>query len=421
MKPRIPRQTGGTNLKQLNAALTALGEKANAASAAGDYRTALQCAHQALRMAPQHAVLWSDAAVYCIKLQLWDEAIQHASRALKAKGDGLAIYDSLSHAWGAKGDAAQVRRWGVAALNQRDQRFGLAPALAHDVRGSALPAPPSAATRDSNLIAFSLFGGNPKYCETAVLNVLEQPAIYPHWRCVFFVDASVPADVVERLRDGGRVIEVTEPALLSAPGPMWRFLAYDLPDVHRVIFRDADSVISQREAEAVQEWIDSGERFHLMRDYATHTELILAGLWGVCAGALPPMRGLMDSFLAQPVSSQHFADQYFLRSWVWPYARQSLLQHDSQFGFLEARPFPCGTWTAASHVGAAEGATHFSMPIDAADGTPVLWVLHHKDAEEREICRYKSVVQQGLLTANLPARYGRSINAGEMGIRYQLI
>jgi hypothetical protein len=420
MKPRIPRQAGGSNLKQINVALTALGEKASAASAAGDYHTALQCAHQALRMAPQHAVLWSDAAVYCIKLQRWDKAIQYANRALKAKGDGLAIYDSLSHAWGAKGDIEQVRRWGAAALNQRDQLFGGAPVLAHEVRGAATPPPPSAETRDSNLIAFSLFGGNPKYCETAVLNVLEQPAIYPHWRCVFFVDASVPLAVVERLRQGGRVIEVTDPALLKAPGPMWRFLAYDLPDVHRVIFRDADSVISHREAEAVQEWIDSGERFHLMRDYATHTELILAGLWGVCAGALPPMRPLLEQFLAQPVSSEHFADQYFLRAWIWPYARQSLLQHDSQFGFLDGRPFPGGTVEAAAHVGAAEGATYFSLPIDAADGTPVTWVLHRKDAEQSEICSYPGVVMQGMLSAHLPARYGRSINAGELGIRFQL-
>ena len=403
MKPRIPRQAGGRNLNQLNTALTALGEKASAAGARGDYQTALQCAQQALRMAPQHAVLWSDAAVYAIKLERWDDAIQYANRALKAKGDSLAIFDTLAHAWGIKENAEEVRRWGRAALTTRDERFGTAPALPHEISRTP-PPPPSAPTRENNLIAFSLFGANPKYCETAVLNVLEQPMMYPHWRCVFFVDASVPADVVERLRDGGRVIEVTEPALLSAPGPMWRFLAYDLPDVHRVMFRDADSVISQREAEAVQEWIDSGERFHLMRDYPTHTELMLAGLWGVCAGALPPMRALMDSFLAQPVSSQHFADQHFLRSWVWPYARQSLLQHDSQFGFLQARPFPSGTWTAASHVGAAEGATYFSLPIDAAVGTPVLWTLHRTDAKAQEICRYEGVVREGALSAHLPAR-----------------
>jgi hypothetical protein len=361
-----------------------------------------------------------DAAVYCIKLGQWDDAIHNASRAIKAGGRDLAIYDSLSHAWGAKGNADEVRRWGLAALERRVERFGAAPLVPHEVQ-AALPPPPSAQTRDNNLIAFSLYGANPKYCETAVLNVLEQPEVYPHWRCVFFVDASVPASVVERLRQGGRVIEVSDPQLLKAPGTMWRFLAYDLPGVHRVIFRDADSVISRREAEAVDEWIAGGERFHILRDYATHTELILAGLWGVCAGALPPMRGLIDGFLAEPISSQHFADQYFLRSRVWPYAQQSLLQHDSQFGFLGARAFPGGSVPAAEHVGAAEGATYFSLPVQAADGTRVLWVLHRKDAEQSEICRYEGVIQGQALSAHLPARYGRQVRDGELGISYHVL
>jgi hypothetical protein len=70
---------------------------------------------------------------------------------------------------------------------------------------------------------------------------------------------------------------------------MWRFAAYDDPNVDRVIFRDADSIISTREAGAVEEWVASGQAFHAMRDYGSHTDLLLAGMWGVARGALPPM------------------------------------------------------------------------------------------------------------------------------------
>ena len=42
------------------------------------------------------------------------------------------------------------------------------------------------------------------------------------------------------------------------PGTMWRFLAINDPEAEYVIFRDADSVVSPREAEAVSEWIESG-------------------------------------------------------------------------------------------------------------------------------------------------------------------
>ena len=52
------------------------------------------------------------------------------------------------------------------------------------------------------------------------------------------------------------------------------------PEAEYVIFRDADSVVSHREAEAVAEWIESGRLFHTMRDSGSHTALILAGMWG---------------------------------------------------------------------------------------------------------------------------------------------
>ena len=43
---------------------------------------------------------------------------------------------------------------------------------------------------------------------------------------------------------------------------MWRFAALDDAALHRILFRDADSVISEREGQAVQAWIDSGKLFH---------------------------------------------------------------------------------------------------------------------------------------------------------------
>ena len=65
------------------------------------------------------------------------------------------------------------------------------------------------------------------------------------------------------------------------PGAMWRFLAINDPEAEYVIFRDADSVVSHRESEAVAEWIESGHSFHTMRDSGSHTALILAGMWAL--------------------------------------------------------------------------------------------------------------------------------------------
>ena len=47
------------------------------------------------------------------------------------------------------------------------------------------------------------------------------------------------------------------------------------------VFRDLDSLISQREIEAVTQWINSKHAFHIMRDHPNHgTVPIMAGMWG---------------------------------------------------------------------------------------------------------------------------------------------
>ena len=311
-----------------------------------------------------------------------------------------------------------MRRHGLQALNMRAQHFGGAPPLPAPEPGP-LPPPPSAQTREHNIISFSLFGGNSKYCEPAILNVQEQPRIYPHWVCRFYVDSSVPASVIDRLRQGGAQIVTVDGPAARWPGPMWRFLALDDPHMHRVLFRDADSVISQREAEAVDEWVKSDRRFHIMRDNGSHTELMLAGLWGVVSGSLPPLEKLMQRFLSVPLESQHFADQYFLRKYIWPYARASLLQHDSMFGFMGGIPFPGGARPDDFHVGYAEGSPFFTAQSDLPDGSAVTWELTLIEtpadggaAREQRVCAYPATVKNGAVVANIPARYARRLQQG---------
>jgi len=205
------------------------------------------------------------------------------------------------------------------------------------------------------------------------------------------------------------------------------------------MFRDAYSVISAREAQAVDEWLASGKHFHAMRDNGTHTELLLAGLWGAVRGSLPPVSDLIRRFMARPLESVHFADQHFLRQYVWPYARNSLIQHDSMFGFLDARPFPGGPMPDDSHVGYSEGSPHFTAQSALPDGTEVEWRLYRTDGggsndgdgggssdggrarpadgAAQLVCAYPARVSGGKVNAHLPARYARWIEEGSAYIR----
>jgi len=419
MTPKTPQGDRRRSKSQL--LIDAACKRAKMLHAQGRYAEALDVCLQTARTWPRVAAAWGDAAVNCIKLERWDDAVRCAQSALACGGNSLSVYDALSHAHGALKQWNEVRRYGLHALTLRDRRFGGGLPVPHALPRDMPPAP-DAENRQRNVIAFSLFGGDSRYCESAVLNALEQPHIYPHWICRFYIDASVPDAIVGRLREAGAQVVVVQGPAAQWPGTTWRFLALDDAHADRVLLRDADSVISSREATAVDQWLRSGKHFHAMRDSGTHTELLLAGLWGAVCGALPPIGTLMQRFLRNPLESAHFADQYFLRQYVWPYARISLMQHDSIFGFLNACPFPDGATPDDFHVGYSEGSPYFTAPSELPDGSAVKWLLYRTGGDAGHagsslVCSYPARVTAGAVRAHIPARYARWIAEGTAYVR----
>lgn len=358
---------------------------------------------------PNVAMAWSDAAACSVHLYDWTGAVEYGLKAHALDKQILAAMDAVSHGYAYQDINDKAGIYGHRALTRRDELFG------HKIFRPWTVEPPPALSKDRtrNIIAFSLFGNNSKYCESGILNVVEQPNLYPDWTCRFYIDDTVPDHVVARLKEHGAQVIVVDDELKKWPAPMWRFAAYDDPQVDRVIFRDADSVISAREAGAVGEWAASHLPFHLMRDGGSHTELIMAGLWGIARGAMPPMHEMVADYLKVPPSSMHFADQFFLREYVWPYMRGQVMQHDSLFDFMSPRPFPEGPHRNDFHTGCTESAPSFETEVDKPDGTQVFWTIVEKSAdtgEERQICRYEATVMSGKIRANIPHRYAFRIN-----------
>ena len=134
-------------------------------------------------------------------------------------------------------------------------------------------------------------------------------------------------------------------------GLFWRFLPINDGRTRHFLIRDADSIINRREQAAVTEWLASGKAFHVMRDWWTHTEVILAGMWGGIGGVLPPLQTLLKGFQSTSLANWH-VDQWFLRAQVWPTVRQSCLIHDSKFSAFGSRDFPTGSdLPDGQHVG----------------------------------------------------------------------
>jgi hypothetical protein len=321
----------------------------------GDHEAAVALSDAAARDLADHPELAADCvynAIFALfKLGRLEEVAERARQALASFGETFLWHNVLSTALGHLGRLKESRWHGSRSLECKD-------ALTAGVPGrdlSGCPLPRFDPTRpETQIISFSLFGTDPKYCQGAVRNAEAAPYLYPGWTCRFYVDAGVAKAVVEQLLNrGAQVIRMAPQWPAASHGTLWRFLVADDPGVRRWIVRDADSLLNIREATAVQEWLASDRHFHLMRDHFDHSELVLAGLWGGVHGALPPLPPVIGDFLAsRPGVLNRTADQELLREVLWPTIRTSVLVHDSQFSFGERRDFsPFAALAAGNHLG----------------------------------------------------------------------
>lgn len=380
-----------------------------------DYLAATQAAEAALKIQPKHPGVMADYAFALMRQGRHAQAHEVYLRVYEAAAGqpkpGATWLDGLAEVCGWLERPDDVRRYGKQSLTLADARLGQGPAAT--IAGAPPPFDPGHPER--NVIAFTLFGDSPRYGESAVMNVRTAAELFPHWRCRIYLDDSVPAGVRRRLDEAGaQVIDMSGPARDGVHPLMWRFLVADDPGVSRFLVRDADSLLSEREQGAVEEWLRSDRWFHHMRDYFTHTELILAGLWGGCRGVLPPLQPAMQAWLARQRDLTRFADQIFLRELVWPTLRQSVLNHDELFDFHGARPFPAHPpirWNTESfHVGSNASFQGIRGRSAKADGERQGWSL--RDEQGASVCEYSALVKHGQWSADLPFFLIEPIAAG---------
>jgi len=118
------------------------------------------------------------------------------------------------------------------------------------------------------IISFSLYGNSKLYCQGAIENIFVAKKHLPDWRCLFYVASDCPAledlraldcDVIEMPPQGG--IDRTDNNWkwdVNHCGMFWRnYIIDDLEIGDAVLFRDADSRISRRDAWVVNDWMES--------------------------------------------------------------------------------------------------------------------------------------------------------------------
>jgi hypothetical protein len=188
------------------------------------------------------------------------------------------------------------------------------------------------------VISFVLWGEEPLYVHGAARQVEYANRFYPGWQVRIHSDRERP-----ELAATGADVRVLGPA--AGVGAMFRrMLPLMDPAVERVIFRDCDSLLSAKEAAAVNAWIKSGLRAHAMHDHQNHRDFpMMGGMWGL-AGGFQAILIAIDEWRARPDRFgrwwESLGDQCFLEQMIWPLVRGSCLMHSSVPVPWKYEPFP---------------------------------------------------------------------------------
>jgi FkbM family methyltransferase len=173
------------------------------------------------------------------------------------------------------------------------------------------------------IISFCIFGNDILYHKGAEYNIELAKEIYPDWICRFYLFQEC-FYLEDRLKSNNvEIIKVNEQG--SFFSTMYRFLPIGEQDVDFFICRDTDSRLSWREKEAVEDWLNSGKNFHIMKDHPYHYSEdfpILAGMWGAKGNIIPDIKNIINTF-KQTQENKKGVDQIVLRYIFENFAKNS--------------------------------------------------------------------------------------------------
>ena len=180
-----------------------------------------------------------------------------------------------------------------------------------------------------NIIAYSLWGDDPMYWVGALKNIELSKIYYPGWICRFYIDKNSKTELIETIK-GDNVEVILVDSKDSFHGMFWRFWASEDLDVDIFLSRDCDSRISEREVNAVNEWLESDKDFHIMRDHPYHTVPILGGMWGSRNGLMRKIE-IIKLIEGWNQFQRKGIDQDFLGKCVYSLITNTAMEH-SEFG-----------------------------------------------------------------------------------------
>lgn len=194
-------------------------------------------------------------------------------------------------------------------------------------------------------VSYALFGYNKErerncfdfvsYLRGLLYSIRMNRLVFPDWEIVLQTDHST-YNAYKNLFDQLPInVQVNEAAPLCK-AMLWRLIpVFDYNNYSHVICRDLDSPPTYREAQAVQDWINSDKAAHAITDSISHTIPMMGGMVGFHTGYWPVRTGWQhwrDIFKDTKIDfSIKGADQTLLNAVVYPKfatpGTESITQH----------------------------------------------------------------------------------------------
>ena len=300
-----------------------------------DYLQAEKFAQYAIKKDPENLSFHKDLGLFLCLLARYEEGFVHLKKVYEKDPDQvLSLFATFYHKVASHDESV---KYGILQLNKQDQAAS-DPKLFEQVKkqGSLklnkVNVPKFSSNKEKNIISFSLWGNNPLYTKGAILNSQFIPVIYPYWTARFYCADNTDKEIIQALKKNNAQVILVSQSNEIYKALFWRYLVLDDPSVERYMIRDIDSLPTCQERTAIDQWIESKELFHIIRDHYSHCTVINAGLFAGIQGALSGFQEMSNLFYFY-AQKERTVDQRFLQFFVWPIIKNECLTHDDYFKF----------------------------------------------------------------------------------------
>jgi len=190
------------------------------------------------------------------------------------------------------------------------------------------------------VFSFCLYGSNPKYTLGIIENIKIINEKFIEWYIYIYYD-NVPNIILETMNTFKNV-KLIPSSYTEAKTMLDRFIPIDDTNVEIMIIRDADSRIHDRDIWAINQFINSDKKFHIIRDHIWHRTPILGGLWSIKQGLLKFNIKESIKNYATTCENKWQVDQIYLTRFIYPIIKNDVLIHGSLKMYEEENvtPFP---------------------------------------------------------------------------------